>query len=131
MRISEAAQVAKLIKEGFEHRSANNLAALLFHPDMRIRVRAQLALSRKTEGLGMFTKAAAQTKNRLTRLHGVWGLGVIARRSSAVLPGDPNSLDADPALRESARLALLPLLDDKDSEVRNQKKRTNPVMVTP
>jgi quinoprotein glucose dehydrogenase len=117
-RAEEAAQVATLIREGFEHRGANNLASLLFHPDMRIRVRAQLALSRKAEGLDMFTKAAAQTKNQLTRLHGVWGLGVIARRGSAALPVSSNNPAADPALREKARLALLTLLKDKEAEVR-------------
>jgi quinoprotein glucose dehydrogenase len=119
-RAKEAAQVATIIKEGFEHRSANNLATLLFHPDMRIRVRAQLALSRKPEALDMFTKAAAQIQNPLTRLHGVWGLGVIARRGSAVLSGVSNSRGADPALREKARLALLALLNDNDPEIRAQ-----------
>jgi quinoprotein glucose dehydrogenase len=116
----EAAQTATLVREGFEHRSANNLASLLFHPDMRVRIRAQLALSRKPEGLDMFTKAAAQTKNPLTRLHGVWGLGVIARRGSAALPVSSNSQAAGPALREKARLALLPLLKDQEAEVRAQ-----------
>ncbi len=119
-RAAEAAQVATLMKEGFEQRSSNNLAGLLFHPDMRVRVRAQLALSRKAEGFDMFSKAAEQTKNRLTRLHGVWGLGIIARRGSALLPGIANAPAADPALREKARAALLPLLQDKDIEVRSQ-----------
>ncbi len=119
-RAKEAAQVATLIKEGFEQRNANDLATLMFHPDMRVRVRAQLALSRRPEGLESFTKAAAQTQNRLTRLHGAWGLGIIARRGSAVLPGAPNSHEADPAPREKARIALLALLSDSDPEVRCQ-----------
>lgn len=119
-RAAEAAHAATLIKEGFEQRGVNNLTALLFHPDMRIRVRSQLALSRRTEGLDVFVKAAAQTKNRLTRLHGVWGLGVIARRGSAVLPATSSTPEADSSLREKARAALLPLLKDKDIEVRSQ-----------
>jgi len=119
-RATEAAQVPILIKEGFEQRAVNNLAMLLFHPDMRIRVRAQLALSRRTEGLDMFSKAAAQTKNRLTRFHGVWGLGIIARRGAAVLPSATHPPVADPALREKARTALLGLLKDSDAEVRAQ-----------
>lgn len=123
-RPTEAAQVATLVKEGFEQRSPNNLATLLFHPDMRIRVRAQLALSRRAEGLDMFTKAAAQTKNRLTRLHGVWGLGIIARRGSAVLPGTTATPAADPALREKARMALISVLKDRDLEVRAQAVKT-------
>ena len=117
-RATDAAQVPTLIEEGFEHRSAYELAAMIFHPDMRIRVRAQLALSRKAEGLDVFTKAAEQTKKPLTRLHGVWGLGIIARRGSAVLPVPSNITAADPALREKARQALLELLKDNDDEVR-------------
>ena len=119
-RAAEAAQVPTIIKEGFEKRAANDLATLLFHPDMRVRLRAELALSRKPEGLDIFTKAATQTKNRLTRLHGVWGLGIVARRGSAVLPGTANSPTANPALQEKARGALLTLLTDNDAEVRAQ-----------
>ncbi len=122
-RAAEAAQVPVLIREGFEKRSADELAKLLMHPDMRIRTRAELALSRRTEGLSLFTKAAAQTKNRLARLHGVWGLGVIARRTSAVLPETVNA-PVDPALREKARKVLLPFLTDSDAEVRAQAVKT-------
>ncbi len=120
-RAEEAAQVATLIKEGFEKRPANELANLLTHPDMRVRLRAQLALTRKPEGLTIFTRAVSlQTMHPLTRLHGVWGLGIIARRGAAVLPGTANSPAAAPALRDKARQALLPLLADPDVEVRTQ-----------
>ncbi|MES2659298.1 MAG: HEAT repeat domain-containing protein [Verrucomicrobiota bacterium] len=119
-RAEEANQVATIIKQGFEKRSANDLASLLFNPDMRVRVRAELALSRKPEGLAIFTKAATQTKNHLTRLHGVWGLGIVARRGSAVLPGTSDNKPADTALREKARTELLQLLTDNDVEVRAQ-----------
>ncbi len=119
-RAEEAAQVATLIKEGFEKRPAAELARLLTHPDMRVRLRAELALTRKPEALGLLTAAATQTANPLTRLHGVWGLGIIARRGAAVLPGTTQSLAAAPPLREKARLALLPLLADPDIEVRAQ-----------
>ena len=119
-RAVEAAQVAALIKEGFEKRSTHELANLLLHPDARVRIRAQFALSRRAEALAMFTKAAAQTENRLARLHGVWGLGIIARRGSAVLPGTVNPPAADPAMREKARTALLSFLIDGDLEVRAQ-----------
>ncbi len=119
-RATEAAQVSTLIKEGFEKRPADELARLLTHPDMRVRLRAELALSRKPEALGLLTAAARQTANPLTRLHGVWGLGIIARRGAAVLPGTTNTSPAAPALREKARSALLPLLADQDIEVRTQ-----------
>ena len=119
-RATEAAQVSTLIKEGFEKRPANELARLLTHPDMRVRLRAELALTRKPEALGLLTAAARQTANPLARLHGVWGLGIIARRGAAALPGTTHTSLAAPALREKARSALLPLLADQDIEVRSQ-----------
>jgi quinoprotein glucose dehydrogenase len=119
-RAEEAAQVATLIKEGFEQRSSQELAKLLLHPDMRVRLRAELALTRKADGLQIFTRATAANVPQLTRLQGVWGLGIIARRGAAVLPVPNGSTKADPALREKARAALLPLLADKDVEIRTQ-----------
>ena len=119
-RAEEAAQVATLIREGFEKRPSSELAQLMTHPDMRIRTRAQLALSRKSDGLGLLAKAATEASNPLARLHGVWGLGVIARRGAAVLPGAEITATADLALRGKARSALLPLLTDPDVEVRTQ-----------
>ncbi len=119
-RAAEAAKVATIMKEGFEKRSVDDLAGLLVHPDARVRIRAELALSRRTEGFAIFTQAAEQTQNRLARLHCIWGLGIISRRGSAVLPGIANPPAADPALREKARAALVPLLTDSDLEVRAQ-----------
>jgi quinoprotein glucose dehydrogenase len=119
-RAEAAAEVPRLVKEGFEHRSATELAGLLLHPDMRIRVRAQLALSRKPDAVTWFTKAANQTNHRLARLHGIWGLGVVARRGSAALPTAASSAPTSPERRQSARDALLPLLRDADLEVRSQ-----------
>jgi quinoprotein glucose dehydrogenase len=116
----EAAQVATLVKEGFEQRSSNDLAKLLLHPDMRVRLRSELALTRKPDGVAIFTKATAASVPQFTRLHGVWGLGVIARRGMAVLPGPANSAKPDPQLREKARKALLPLLADSDLQIRSQ-----------
>lgn len=119
-RAAEAAQVASLIKEGFEKRRTDELADLLLHPDARVRIRAQSALSRRADALAIFNNAATQIDHRIARLHGVWGLGIIARRGSAVLPGTANPPTPDPALREKARTTLLPLLTDNDLEVRAQ-----------
>lgn len=118
-KAAEAAEAGKLIKEGFERREPNELAKLLFHPDMRVRLRAQLALTRKPEGGNILVKATGADVPQLTRLHGVWGLGVIARRGSAVLPTGRSS-SVTPQAREGARKALIPLLADKDVEVRGQ-----------
>jgi quinoprotein glucose dehydrogenase len=121
-RPSEAAEAAELIAEGFEKRATPALERLLSHADMRVRLRAQLALTRKSDGMEVLGKAAKEGKDRLTRLHGIWGLGVIARRGAAVLPGDPDDFVSMPGkqVRDAARKLLVPLASDKDAEVRAQ-----------
>ncbi len=119
-RAEEAAETARLVREGFSQRQPNDLARLLLHPDMRVRLRAEFALTRKPEGLSILAKAAAQKQNRLARLHGVWGMGIIARRGSAVLPGPPLAVQPPAALRENARKGLLAFVNDSDIEVRSQ-----------
>lgn len=149
-REKEAAETAKLIKEGFGKRPVAELAKLLSHPDMRVRVRAELALARsglktntppgneavrRAEGYDALLNAALKGKDELTRLHGIWGLGVIARTWCATLPSDTKDdkngvvkivgemqdlLSKGGKGRESAFSDLLPLLKDQNAEVRAQ-----------
>lgn len=121
-RAKEAEEAAELIAAGFEKRPSPALERLLSHADMRVRLRAQLALTRKSDGMVILGKAAKEGKDLVTRLHGVWGLGVIARRGAAVLPGLSDGFVALPGknIRDSARLLLVPLASDKDPEVRAQ-----------
>lgn len=119
-RAQEAAQAALLVKEGFEQRDLRELESLLYHADQRIRIRSQLALTRKPEAVCAFIRAATQTQNQLARLHGVWGLGVIARRGAAALPGSTIGAPADSTRREQAASALLALIGDEDDVVRAQ-----------
>ena len=73
---------------------------LLSNVDMRIRQKAQFELaSRGQKGFAQFTKAIAQTRNQLARVHGIWGVGQLTRQ---------NKTFASP---------LLPLLKDKDEEI--------------
>ncbi len=118
-REKEAQEAAKLIKEGFAKRSVNELVKLLSHSDMRVRLRAELALTRRSEGAQALV-SVAKSGQPLTRLQGVWGLGVIARRGAATLPSDARSGEASSKARESAKSQLLPLLKDADAEVRSQ-----------
>lgn len=121
-RAEAAAEAAELIAEGFEKRTSQALERLLSHPDMRVRLRAQLALTRKSDGMEVLGKAAKEGKDTLTRLHGIWGLGVMARRGAAVLPGASEGFASMPGrqVRENARQLLVPLTSDKDAEVRAQ-----------
>ena len=97
-------QVSSLFKKGFASLSETTLANLLGHPDQRVRLRAQYHLAKKPNALALFTGAANQRLNEMERLHGVWGLGMLAR-----LNKNANATDF-----------LIRLLDHKDAHVRGQ-----------
>jgi quinoprotein glucose dehydrogenase len=118
-----AASTPKIMREGFDHRSSAELANLLKHPDGRVRLRAQIALTRKPDALTRFTSATVSS-NYMVRIHGIWGLGILARRGPVPLPyaefGDvPNA-----QVRIGAEIALVALLKDKDPEIRSQTLRS-------
>lgn len=77
------------------------LDELLGHVDLRVRQRAQFELARRG-AKEVFAAAATQTGNRFKRLHGIWGLGQLARRDDSLLQ------------------TILPSLTDADAEVRAQ-----------
>ncbi|MEO5715231.1 MAG: c-type cytochrome [Luteolibacter sp.] len=122
-RAADAASTAKIIREGFEHRSAGELANLLKHPDARVRLRAQVALTRKPDALQRFSDATASS-NTMVRIHSIWGLGILSRRGSSPLPvtgfGDVPTVK----IRTEAEKKLISLLQDKDAEIRAQVLRT-------
>lgn len=95
--------VARIVEDGFRQRSNSELFELMSHADQRIRLRAHLALAGKDDGTGSLVKAL-ESEEILSRLHGLWGLGIRARK------------DADPAATD----ALIGLLGDQESEVRAQ-----------
>lgn len=130
----KAAEVSQLMKEGFRQRSANELMALLSHPDQRIRLRAQLALAEKPQALSSFYSLLhlrnalldlppenlllpplnfddelREDNTSVARLHATWGLAILARRNK-----DPHATAAlvgllkspDPELRAQAAKAL-------------------------
>jgi quinoprotein glucose dehydrogenase len=99
------AETKKLMAEGFTQRPTTELAGLLTHPDQRIRQESQFELASRGEAsVGVFARVAAQNENLIPRLHGIWGLGQLARSKQAVP-------------------ALVPLLQDRDPEVRAQAAR--------
>ncbi len=118
----EVEGAARIIREGFEQRASAALLTLLRHPDARIRLRAQLALTRKTDGAERLTEATASS-DQLTRIHGIWGLGILARRGPAPLPVMEFGALPTPAIRNAADAVLTSLLDDKDPEIRAQALR--------
>lgn len=69
-----------LARTNFKEAPSSELAKLLTHPDQRVRLRAQLHLADNPDALAYFTAAANQRVNHLERLHGIWGLGIMARK---------------------------------------------------
>ncbi len=115
------ADVEKTINSDFGKKSSKELGKLLTHADKRVRLFAQLELSRRSDALDLFTQAT-QSSNPLERLHGVWGLGIIARRGSAMSPSENWKKSEQPAatreVRTAASKVLISLLTHNDLEVR-------------
>lgn len=72
----------------FDKRGEQELAGLLGHADQRVRIRAQMALAKKPKALPFFIKATQQRLFPLETLHGVWGLGMLARQKKDLLATD-------------------------------------------
>ncbi len=101
---AKQAEVKKLLAEGMIARPAAELEKLLAHDDQRIRQGAQFQLATKADA-ETFTRAAKSGPSTLARVHGVWGLGQLAKKQPQVLT------------------TVAALLDDKDGEVRAQAAR--------
>jgi quinoprotein glucose dehydrogenase len=100
------AETRLLFQKGFRHRTTKELASLLHHDDMRVRLRSQFALAeRGNASVESFTAIANRDDNQLARLHAIWGLGQIGRTAPKTLA------------------PVLALLEDADSEVRAQAAR--------
>ena len=76
-------EVAKIMASGISKKSSVELAKLLTHPDLRLRLRAQYHLSSRDNALPIFISAANQRFNPTERLHGLWGLGILARKEKS------------------------------------------------
>ena len=92
-----------LLAEKFGTRPETDLGDLLRNPDMRVRQKAQFELAKRgAKGVAIFTEATKQTDNQLARVHGIWGISQLTRQD-----------------KQYGQL-LLPLLQDKDPEIRAQ-----------
>lgn len=120
----------KLINEGMAKRDLPELAKLLGHNDMRVRLEAQFTLAER-KAQKELEAAALADKSLLARLHGIWGLGQIGRKTPEAVKPLVALLD-DPEIEvranaakvigearyEAAREKLLKLLKDDSSRVR-------------
>lgn len=118
-----AAEAAKIAAENLDQRGAAELLPLLKHPDFRIRLRAQFALTRKPDALARFATAIASA-DPIERRHGIWGLGILARRGCGVPVATADFADLPNfRLRIDASKQLVGLLKHQDAEVRAEAVR--------
>ena len=99
----ERKQTKILLGEDFTKHEEEKLGDLLKNPDMRVRQKAQFELvTRGNDGIETFQKSIAQTENQLARVNAIWGISQFARKEL-----------------KHAQI-LVPLLKDKDPEIRAQ-----------
>ena len=119
-KAAEAAQTAKLHAAGFDKLSTAELKALLAHPDMRVRLRSQIELTRSAAGFALLQQGL-QSKNPLERLHSIWGVGIVARRGIAARPSADGFANIPDTTQIKIAVKLLTdLLKDADAEIRVQ-----------
>lgn len=127
------AETQKLIGDGMEKRDVKELVKLLAHADMRVRQEAQFELAARGDASALGEVAGANP-SQLARLHAIWGLGQIARKTAqegTVLVGLLKDADAEvraqaaktlgdlKAPSEKVAAALLPVLKDESARVRS------------
>ena len=97
-------ETKKLIQSDFSKKTAEELGALLAHQDMRIRLKAQFELAKRDEkGYETLLAAANQKAYQLARIHGLWGIGQLARKQIARAEAFvPFLKDADPEIQAQA-----------------------------
>lgn len=95
-----------LLAADFSKKQPDELGALLSNSDKQVRMKAQFELvKRGVAGEEAFKKALAPSSPQLARVHAIWGLSQLARKEAKYAQ------------------ALLPLLQDKDPEIRSQAAR--------
>lgn len=109
-------ETARLLSSDWKKRDLRSLSGLLAHRDRRVRLEAQYELvARGSSGLRVLVDAAVpRTNDRMARIHGLWGIGQIARTDPA---GFREALDV------WGELGLASLTLDDDDEVRAQAVR--------
>jgi quinoprotein glucose dehydrogenase len=82
MKNPAVAEAKRLIAEGYEKTSVEELVKLLEFPHQQVRQEVQFELAaRKPEvAVAAFSEVLKNSKNQLAQLHAVWGLGMVGRK---------------------------------------------------
>ncbi|WP_198411298.1 HEAT repeat domain-containing protein [Marinimicrobium alkaliphilum] len=98
-------ETQQLLAADFDPNTVGELAELLAHPDMRVRSKAQFELVERRAG-DTLLQVAQTHADQLARIHGLWGLGQLARADqSQAAVFEAFLTDEDPEIRaQAARL---------------------------
>ncbi|MFH5886109.1 HEAT repeat domain-containing protein [Halalkalibaculum sp. DA3122] len=123
-------ETKELLGKSFGSLAETELTELLHHQDMRVRMKAQFELVDRRFSQDLLG-AITQTEHQLARLHGIWGIGQLARNNIEQAESLVEYLeDEDPEIRaqvakvlgdvryEAAADAIIPLLRDESLRVR-------------
>jgi len=93
-----------LIQSDFSKQADEALTNLLAHADMRIRQKAQFELvNRGEKGYEQLLSSANNKAHQLARIHGLWGIGQLARKDIDYASAFPSFLtDNDPEIQAQA-----------------------------
>ncbi|MDG1277208.1 MAG: HEAT repeat domain-containing protein [Algoriphagus sp.] len=98
------AETEQKLKSDFKKLSSASLKKELYHPDLRIRRKAQFELAKRgNDGMEIFQEVIVDKSNQLARIHAIVGISQLARMD------DMSHADA-----------LVPLLEDSDPEIKAQ-----------
>ncbi|GLU55730.1 HEAT repeat domain-containing protein [Dyadobacter frigoris] len=125
-------ETKRLMQLDYTKQPESMLYTLLSNQDMRIRLKAQFELaSRGAKGAVELNKAITATGSQLARIHGIWGIGQLARQDKAyantlftLLKDSDSEIVAQAAkVLGDAKIAeagplLIPLLTDKNPRVK-------------
>lgn len=104
----ERSKTKTLIQSDYEKMMDQQLYDLLFYSDSRVRLKAQFELANRGKAsISTFQKAINQRDNQLARIHGIWGLGQLAKSNNEVVASTLNTL-----------------LSDMDDEIKGQAAKT-------
>ncbi|MFM6948236.1 MAG: HEAT repeat domain-containing protein [Aquirufa sp.] len=101
----ERAKTKSLIQSDYEKMVDQQLYDLLFYTDSRVRLKAQFEFARRgNASIASFQKAINQKDNQLARIHGIWGLGQLAKSNNDAVSTTLNALltDSDDEIKSQA-----------------------------
>lgn len=100
----EIEEVKSLLQGDWSKQSVENLKLMLGHKDQRVRQESQFELVRRSQVDALTQIASNGNTTAIARVHGIWGLGQLARQQ--------------PKLRDQVLSPLVALLKDKELQVR-------------